>query len=146
MRQPPARTSPAPAAPQPAAAKPRHARRQTATRPACGHARYTKGCNMCAFAGHYQEHINWPGITPAERSEVTRLYRRRQGRTVRTVADLATRGQLTDKPTGQARRLALVRAWHGRQRWHQNLEPPGGSPVRIDWSLTRSSRCAAASA
>jgi hypothetical protein len=38
------------------------------------HARYTKGCSICALAGIYQDHINWPGITPAERSEVTRLY------------------------------------------------------------------------
>jgi hypothetical protein len=74
MHQPPARTSPAPAAPQSAAAKSRQARRQTAMRPACGHARYTKGCSICALAGIYHDHINWPGITVAERSEVTRLY------------------------------------------------------------------------
>jgi hypothetical protein len=43
-------------------------------RPACGHARYTKGCDICALAGIYQDHLSRPGITAAERSDVMRLY------------------------------------------------------------------------
>jgi hypothetical protein len=43
-------------------------------RAACGHARYTKGCDICALTGIYQDHISRSGITPAERSEVLRLY------------------------------------------------------------------------
>jgi hypothetical protein len=45
-----------------------------AIRAACGHNRYTKGCDICALAGIYHDHISRSGITPAERSEVTRLY------------------------------------------------------------------------
>jgi hypothetical protein len=41
---------------------------------ACGHARYTKGCDLCALAGIYQDHLSRPGLTPAERSQVSRLY------------------------------------------------------------------------
>jgi hypothetical protein len=41
---------------------------------ACGHARYTKGCDLCALAGIYQDHMSRPGLTPAERSKVIRLY------------------------------------------------------------------------
>ena len=41
---------------------------------ACGHTRYTKGCELCALAGIYQDHMSRAGITPAERSVVTRLY------------------------------------------------------------------------
>jgi hypothetical protein len=43
-------------------------------RPACGHARYTKGCDLCALAGIYDDHMSRPGLTAAERSKVTRLY------------------------------------------------------------------------
>ena len=43
-------------------------------RPACGHARYTKGCDICALAGIYHDHLSRSGITAAERSEVIRLY------------------------------------------------------------------------
>ena len=73
MRQPPARTSPEPGTPQ-AAAGSRPARLPMAIRAACGHARYTKGCDICALAGIYHDHISRSGITAAERSEVTRLY------------------------------------------------------------------------
>jgi hypothetical protein len=45
-----------------------------AIRAACGHARYTKGCDICALAGIYHDHISRSGITAAERSEVIRLY------------------------------------------------------------------------
>lgn len=41
---------------------------------ACGHARYTKGCDLCALAGIYRDHLSRPGLTPAERSQVSRLY------------------------------------------------------------------------
>ncbi len=41
---------------------------------ACGHARYTKGCDLCALAGIYADHMSRPGLTPAERSTVMRLY------------------------------------------------------------------------
>jgi hypothetical protein len=41
---------------------------------ACGHARYTKGCDLCALAGIYRDHLSRPGLTPAERSAVIRLY------------------------------------------------------------------------
>ena len=74
MRQPPARTSPEPRTPQAAAAGSGPARRAMAIRAACGHARYTKGCDICALAGIYQDHLSQPGITPAQRSEVIRLY------------------------------------------------------------------------
>ena len=73
MRQPPARTSPEPGTPQ-AAAGSGPARRPMVIRAACGHARYTKGCDICALAGIYHDHISRSGITAAERSEVTRLY------------------------------------------------------------------------
>jgi len=43
-------------------------------RAACGHARYTKGCDLCALAGIYRDHISRPGLTPSERSKVMRLY------------------------------------------------------------------------
>jgi hypothetical protein len=43
-------------------------------RPDCGHSRYTKGCDICALVGIYQDHLSRPGITPAQRSEVMRLY------------------------------------------------------------------------
>jgi hypothetical protein len=42
--------------------------------PACGHARYTKGCDLCALAGIYRDHLSRPGLTPAERSQIGRLY------------------------------------------------------------------------
>jgi hypothetical protein len=74
MRQPPARTSPEPGTPQAAAAGSGPPRRPMAIRAACGHARYTKGCDICALAGIYHDHIGRSGITAAERSEVTRLY------------------------------------------------------------------------
>jgi len=45
-----------------------------AIRAACGHARYTKGCDICALAGICHDHISRSGITAPERSEVTRLY------------------------------------------------------------------------
>jgi hypothetical protein len=41
---------------------------------ACGHARYTKGCDLCALAGIYRDHLSRPGLTPAEKSTVIRLY------------------------------------------------------------------------
>ena len=41
---------------------------------ACGHARYTKGCDLCALAGIYRDHLSRAGLTPAERSHVSRLY------------------------------------------------------------------------
>jgi hypothetical protein len=56
------------------AGRPRHPDRQPSVRRACGHARYTKGCDSCALTGIYQDHLSWPGITPAERLAVTRLY------------------------------------------------------------------------
>ena len=74
MRQPPARTSPEPGTPQAPAAVSRPAHRQMAMRAACGHTRYTKGCDICALAGIYHDHISRSGITAAERSEVIRLY------------------------------------------------------------------------
>ena len=43
-------------------------------RAACGHARYTKGCDLCALVGIYHAHMGRPGITPSERSKVMRLY------------------------------------------------------------------------
>jgi len=74
MRQPPARTSRAPDTPQPPAAGSGPARPPMEMRAACGHARYTKGCDICALAGIYHDHISRSGITAAERSEVIRLY------------------------------------------------------------------------
>ena len=41
---------------------------------ACGHARYTKGCDLCALAGIYHDHMSRPDLTAAERSKVIRLY------------------------------------------------------------------------
>jgi hypothetical protein len=41
---------------------------------ACGHARYTKGCDLCALAGIYHDHMSRPDLTAAERSKVSRLY------------------------------------------------------------------------
>jgi len=49
-------------------------RAESSVRPACGHTRYTKGCDSCALTGIYHDHVSRPGITPAERSEVIRLY------------------------------------------------------------------------
>ena len=74
MRQLPARTSRAPSTPQKPAARSRPARRPMAVRAACGHARYTKGCDICALAGIYHDHISRSDITAAERSEIIRLY------------------------------------------------------------------------
>jgi hypothetical protein len=48
--------------------------RMPAVPAACGHARYTKGCDLCALVGIYLDHMSRPGITPAERSKVIRLY------------------------------------------------------------------------
>ena len=48
--------------------------RMPAAQAACGHARYTKGCDLCALVGIYLDHMGRPGITPAERSQVIRLY------------------------------------------------------------------------
>jgi hypothetical protein len=45
-----------------------------ALRAACGHTRYTKGCDICALAGIYHDHISRSDITAAERSEVIGLY------------------------------------------------------------------------
>ena len=36
-----------------------------ALRAACGHTRYTKGCDICALAGIYHDHISRSGITAA---------------------------------------------------------------------------------
>jgi hypothetical protein len=77
MRQPLTRATRAsrePGAPRAHAAGPRPAGRQRLVQPGCGHARYTKGCDSCALAGIYEDHLTRPGITPAERSEVTRLH------------------------------------------------------------------------
>lgn len=74
MRQPLAQTSRGPDTPRSDGAPPRPADRQPAVRTACGHARYTKGCDICALVGIYQDHLSRPGITPAERSKVMRLY------------------------------------------------------------------------
>jgi hypothetical protein len=74
MRQLPARTSQPSCAPHAPAARARPADRQGAVRAACGHIRYTKGCDICALTGIYEDHISRSGITPAERSEVVRLY------------------------------------------------------------------------
>jgi len=52
----------------------RRADLQPTVRAACGHARYTKGCDLCALAGIYHDHMSRPGLTPAERSQVIRLY------------------------------------------------------------------------
>jgi hypothetical protein len=41
---------------------------------ACGHARYTKGCDLCALAGIYHDHMSRPDLTTAEQSKVIRLY------------------------------------------------------------------------
>lgn len=68
MRQPLTRASREPGAPR------AHAGRTRLVQPVCGHARYTKGCDSCALAGIYEDHLTRPGITPAERSEVTRLH------------------------------------------------------------------------
>jgi len=43
-------------------------------RAACGHARYTKGCDLCALAGIYRDHLGRPGLTPGERATVIGLY------------------------------------------------------------------------
>lgn len=48
--------------------------RVSAVPAACGHARYTKGCDLCALVGIYLDHMSRPGITLAERSTVIRLY------------------------------------------------------------------------
>ena len=81
MRQPSAAAPPrAPGVPLAPAARPRTAARPGPTgrpaqgRPDCGHARYTKGCDICALAGIYQDHLGRPGLTPAERAEINRLY------------------------------------------------------------------------
>jgi hypothetical protein len=74
MQQPLARASRRATAPQPHAVRPRPADRQPAVRAGCGHTHYTKGCDVCALAGIYQDHMNRPGLTPAQRSEVIRLY------------------------------------------------------------------------
>lgn len=48
--------------------------RQADRQAACGHVRYTKGCDLCALAGIYHDHMSRPGLTAAERSKVIRLY------------------------------------------------------------------------
>jgi hypothetical protein len=55
-------------------ARTRPADRMPAAQAACGHARYTKGCDLCALVGIYLDHLARPGITPGERSQVVRLY------------------------------------------------------------------------
>jgi hypothetical protein len=52
----------------------RVAQARLADRQACGHARYTKGCDLCALAGIYHDHMSRPDLTAAERSKVIRLY------------------------------------------------------------------------
>ena len=74
MRQPSARTSRGLGTHRGPAAGSRPAHRPMGLRPACGHARYTKGCDICALAGIYHDHLSRSGITAAERSEVIRLY------------------------------------------------------------------------
>jgi len=74
MRQPPAQAPRQSDAPRSHPARPRPAGQQSAARAACGHTRYTKGCDICALAGIYHDHLSQPGITPAQRSEVIRLY------------------------------------------------------------------------
>ena len=74
MRQPLTRASREPGTPRPQAGGPRPAGRPRLVKPSCGHARYTKGCDSCALAGIYEDHLARPGITAAERSEVTRLH------------------------------------------------------------------------
>jgi len=70
MRQPPVQATPQPDTPRgrSLAARPRPAGQQSAARAGCGHTRYTKGCDICALAGIYQDHLSQPGITPAQRS------------------------------------------------------------------------------
>jgi hypothetical protein len=75
MRQQSARTSRGLGAHRVPATGSRPARRPMPRRPACGHARYTKGCDICALAGIYHDHLSRSGITATERSEVIRLYR-----------------------------------------------------------------------
>ena len=74
MRQPLTSASSGPHAPRTHGARPRPADRPRPVRTACGHTRYTKGCDICALDGIYADHMNRPGITPDERSAVTRLY------------------------------------------------------------------------
>jgi hypothetical protein len=68
MRQPLAQ---APRAQRAEAIRPRPAARRPAP---CGHLRYTKGCDICALVGIYQDHLNRQDLTSAERSNVIRLY------------------------------------------------------------------------
>jgi hypothetical protein len=56
------------------AARRRPADQLAAVQAECGHRRYTKGCDVCALVGIYRDHLSRPGITPAERSAVQRLY------------------------------------------------------------------------
>jgi hypothetical protein len=74
MRQPLTRASRELGTPRARAGGPRPAGRPRLVPPSCGHASYTKGCDSCALAGIYEDHLARPGITPAERSEVTRLH------------------------------------------------------------------------
>jgi hypothetical protein len=74
MRQPGARAPRAPGARRAHAPRPRPADRQPARAAACGHTRYTKGCDVCALTGIYHDHLSRPGITPAERAYVIRLF------------------------------------------------------------------------
>jgi hypothetical protein len=52
----------------------RPADRQSPMPAACGHTRYTKGCDLCALVGIYHDHMSRPGLTPAEQAKVIRLY------------------------------------------------------------------------
>jgi len=74
MRRSLVRASQGSAVPLAHAAGPLPADGQKAGRTWCGHTRYTKGCDICALTGIYQDHMGRPGITPAQRAQVIRLY------------------------------------------------------------------------
>jgi hypothetical protein len=72
--RPPAQASRGSTVPLTHAARPQPADRRRPGRTWCGHTRYTKGCDICALTGIYQDHMSRPGITPAQRAQVIRLY------------------------------------------------------------------------
>jgi hypothetical protein len=74
MRRPQTQPARGSGTPLPRAGRPQAPDRQKAARTWCGHTRYTKGCDICALTGIYQDHMARPGITPAERTQVIRLY------------------------------------------------------------------------
>lgn len=145
MRQPLARTSRGLSTHRGPTARPRPAHHPMGLRPACGHARYTKGCDICALAGIYQDHLSrqasrppsaprssgstWPATRPA----CSNCGRHGNAKTADEQRNSPPRPMSQSKEGG--RQLRAV---------HQKDDHSWWSPVCSDRSLIRSSCWAAA--